>query len=145
MQEHGNQVIFSYNLTCTDEQQYQFRSSNTQSTRPSTAQTSTPSTRTSTTQSTRQQPPRAQNPTPTTPLIPKQPEGAKPEPKEDISVTNLENEKCCVCLDGPKNTIVLPCGHIGFCYKCAQELYNRSAQCPICRSPIQSVHKAYKV
>lgn len=48
---------------------------------------------------------------------------------------NDNNEKiydCAVCMDNPKNTAIVPCGH-QFCAQCAQRLH----RCPMCRGRIQ--------
>jgi hypothetical protein len=43
---------------------------------------------------------------------------------------------CVVCLDAPKDHIVLPCGHMCACGACAQLLRDR---CPVCRGPIEHI------
>jgi len=40
---------------------------------------------------------------------------------------------CCVCLDLPPNTVVMPCRHKHLCQCCADNL----THCPLCRVPIQ--------
>lgn len=40
---------------------------------------------------------------------------------------------CCVCLDGPKDHIIVPCGHLCICEACAQIIHSSSKACPICQ------------
>jgi len=39
---------------------------------------------------------------------------------------------CVICLEKRRDTIFVPCGHLGSCLKCCNDLY----QCPVCRSDI---------
>jgi len=50
---------------------------------------------------------------------------------------DIEEERrhvCCVCIDAPPNTVLMPCRHQHLCQGCAGAL----SRCPICRQPIQS-------
>jgi hypothetical protein len=47
---------------------------------------------------------------------------------------------CVVCMDAPKDRIVLPCGHICACGACAQLLGTR---CPVCRGPIEHITQVF--
>jgi hypothetical protein len=44
-----------------------------------------------------------------------------------------EETMCVVCMDAPKNRVVLPCERMCVCEACAQLLRDR---CPVCRRPI---------
>eukprot|EP01060_Flectonema_neradi_P020942 TRINITY_DN2843_c2_g1_i1.p1 TRINITY_DN2843_c2_g1~~TRINITY_DN2843_c2_g1_i1.p1 ORF type:complete len:485 (+),score=102.53 TRINITY_DN2843_c2_g1_i1:76-1530(+) len=44
-------------------------------------------------------------------------------------VHGIVSEECCVCLEEPKNTVLMPCRHLCVCSGCAQIL----TQCPLCR------------
>ena len=45
----------------------------------------------------------------------------------------LKNDKMCkICMDADYDTVLLPCGHLCTCYKCARPL----ERCPICRKLI---------
>lgn len=46
---------------------------------------------------------------------------------------------CVVCLEAPRETTLLECGHVAACVACA----NRLALCPICRGPIVRVVRIY--
>ncbi|TNJ27654.1 Ankyrin repeat protein 2 [Giardia muris] len=48
---------------------------------------------------------------------------------------------CIVCLTNPKDTLLQPCGHLCACSNCAERIMNQT--CPLCRTPIESVIKAY--
>ena len=52
------------------------------------------------------------------------------------------SEDCCVCMENPVQTVLLECGHMNLCIKCAKGLsYNSESnlrRCPICRTDIKS-------
>jgi hypothetical protein len=45
-----------------------------------------------------------------------------------------------VCMDAPKNRVVLPCMHMCACEACAQLLRDR---CPVCRGPIERITQLF--
>jgi len=45
---------------------------------------------------------------------------------------------CTICLDKPRNSVIVPCGH-SFCSICAPQI----TKCPICRQLIQRWQKIY--
>ncbi|CAI7761143.1 unnamed protein product [Closterium sp. NIES-53] len=49
------------------------------------------------------------------------------------------NVECVVCLEDPRDTLVLPCRHLCLCLHCAKALRFQSNKCPICRSIVQSL------
>lgn len=52
--------------------------------------------------------------------------------------------KCAVCLDGPLENIVLPCGHLCLCSTCGIRVAEmRPPRCPICRQGCTSVTRVY--
>jgi hypothetical protein len=53
---------------------------------------------------------------------------------------DAEETLCVVCMDAPKDHIVLPCMHICACAACAQLLRDR---CPVCRGPIQHIAQVF--
>lgn len=59
----------------------------------------------------------------------------------NTSIGNLDNEKCAICVDGPKNIVFFPCGHLATCLSCAQKL----KICCACRRPIQGFTKVFVV
>ena len=53
---------------------------------------------------------------------------------------------CVVCLDAPKDHIIVPCGHQCVCEACAEKLKKASSPlCPFCRTPINSTIKVFLV
>ena len=51
-----------------------------------------------------------------------------------------EETQCVVCMDAPKNHVVLPCMHMCVCEACAQLLRDR---CPVCRGPIDRIAQLF--
>lgn len=49
-------------------------------------------------------------------------------------------QMCCVCLQEPSSHVLLPCGHVSLCDRCAPHIHDT---CPTCKSPIQSKHKIF--
>ena len=47
---------------------------------------------------------------------------------------------CVVCMDKPRDALIMPCGHMYTCMACISQLQQRA--CPICRVPIQTVARA---
>jgi hypothetical protein len=51
---------------------------------------------------------------------------------------------CVVCMDAPKDHLIVPCGHQCVCARCAEQLTNtRTPTCPVCREPIQQTVKVF--
>ena len=46
---------------------------------------------------------------------------------------------CVVCMDRPRNVVILDCGHICCCLECARQVNN----CPVCRRPIARLVPTY--
>jgi hypothetical protein len=53
---------------------------------------------------------------------------------------DAEETMCVVCMDLPKNRVVLPCMHMCVCEACAQLLRDR---CPVCRGPIERITQLF--
>jgi hypothetical protein len=55
-------------------------------------------------------------------------------------------DRCCVCLENKPDAIIVHngTGHICCCFTCAQILVTNGASCPICRSPIEQIVKAFR-
>jgi hypothetical protein len=51
---------------------------------------------------------------------------------------DAEETQCVVCMDAPKNRVVLPCMHMCVCEACAQLL-----RCPVCRGPIERISQLF--
>ena len=55
-------------------------------------------------------------------------------------------DQCVLCLDAPKDHIIIPCGHQCVCEACAEKLKKaRNPLCPFCRAPINATHKVFVV
>ncbi len=68
-----------------------------------------------------------------------QPKNIVQRPNEVKS--NVEDDTCCICLDGKKSVVLLPCKHLCLCDKCnTPNLKN----CPICRNIIETVIVTYR-
>ena len=58
----------------------------------------------------------------------------------------VDEELCVVCLDAPRNALLLHSGEVGHmccCMDCAQILKARGDSCPLCRQHIDSVIRAF--
>jgi len=51
---------------------------------------------------------------------------------------------CCMCLDKQKNAVLTPCGHKAMCLGCAEQLYARGRNCPLCRARIGGVVRVWE-
>jgi hypothetical protein len=54
-----------------------------------------------------------------------------------------EETQCVVCMDAPKNRVVLPCMHLCACGPCAQRLLELDASCPVCRGPVERMAQVF--
>lgn len=50
-----------------------------------------------------------------------------------------ESRLCCVCLDQPRDAMLIPCNHAVTCISCAIMVKDKTGQCPYCRAAIQNV------
>jgi hypothetical protein len=57
----------------------------------------------------------------------------------DGMIDDGEGSECLVCLSEPKNTIIMPCGHLCVCSDCGKALHSKAYTCPICRGNIGSL------
>ena len=46
-------------------------------------------------------------------------------------------------MDNPRNSVLIPCGHLGVCMECAQELQRTTKMCPVCRKKITQVNQVF--
>jgi TPR repeat protein len=53
--------------------------------------------------------------------------------------SHLARNECVVCIDAPRSTVLLPCGHVCMCGDCVGDCQS----CPICRTAIESALKVY--
>ena len=61
-----------------------------------------------------------------------------------VATTVSAASKCDVCLEGKKDMVIIPCGHMCACGPCARKLHTRGAPCPICRGHIERVCRVYQ-
>ena len=54
-----------------------------------------------------------------------------------------EETQCVVCMDAPKDRIVLPCMHLCACGPCVQRLLGLDASCPVCRGPVERMAQVF--
>ena len=59
----------------------------------------------------------------------------KEEEEKARLILSNSNDTCCICLDGKKSVVLLPCRHLCLCEKCNSPSLKK---CPICRSTIES-------
>ena len=59
------------------------------------------------------------------------------------TIYSSQSEKCCICMENPKEIIFNPCYHFDTCIKCAEQLNIISSKCPICRTSIASLIKNF--
>lgn len=54
-----------------------------------------------------------------------------------------EDRECIVCLENPRDTVILNCGHFVLCEPCSAEYRKDGAECPTCRREVQECRKVY--
>ena len=65
---------------------------------------------------------------------------AAPAPHPDDA-----EDQCVLCMDAPKDHIIVPCGHQCVCEACAETLKKaRNPLCPFCRAPIHQPHRGVR-
>ncbi|KAK8491802.1 hypothetical protein V6N13_094577 [Hibiscus sabdariffa] len=58
---------------------------------------------------------------------------------------NVRKGICCICSKGYIDSLLYRCGHMCACFKCANELIQRGAKCPMCHAPVIEVIRAYSI
>jgi hypothetical protein len=70
---------------------------------------------------------------------------APPPPSAQDAAAN--NHECVICLERPKNALLVPCGHLCLCMPCAQSLttpkHSAANTCPLCRAVVTNVYQAF--
>ena len=63
------------------------------------------------------------------------------------SKTRDDSALCCVCQDGAKTVLLLPCRHLCVCENCSSATDSRRRRllrcCPICRETVEEMMKIY--
>mmetsp|Transcript_27411 Transcript_27411/g.69929 ORF Transcript_27411/g.69929 Transcript_27411/m.69929 type:complete len:139 (+) Transcript_27411:286-702(+) len=62
-----------------------------------------------------------------------------PELASRVSEGGRERE-CIVCLDAPRDHVLVPCGHACVCDECCRAI----GLCPICRAPVERAVRLYE-
>lgn len=52
---------------------------------------------------------------------------------------SVGNGECVVCLNAPRDTMILPCRHLCLCYTCADDVRFKSNVCLMCRQPFRAL------
>jgi hypothetical protein len=52
-----------------------------------------------------------------------------------------ERRECVICLDAPRDTVLLECGHVATCGRCAAVLVGNA--CPICRASVRAISRIF--
>lgn len=62
----------------------------------------------------------------------------RPQRSQNVKSTlEKKNESCVVCLDKPKDHVLVPCGHVCLCKTCTVP------KCPICRHAVRMKMKIF--
>jgi len=56
------------------------------------------------------------------------------------ATSDVDLRLCVVCLNNPREVILLPCGHVVVCVDCMERL---NGTCPLCRMSFSRTHAAY--
>ena len=57
----------------------------------------------------------------------------------------INQSRCVICYCDERDFLFLPCGHRGFCTKCADDLLDGTRICTICRKQITAKQRVYDV
>lgn len=71
--------------------------------------------------------------------IARQMEGESARIKSDNVYEDVDATDCHICMNNPKTTVFVPCGHYYCCRECSDAIVQKSAKCPMCRRPIQQL------
>jgi len=66
-----------------------------------------------------------------------------PPPSPNVNENEIFSQ-CTICLSKPADYLVVPCGHQCGCEECLKLIHLSNGNCPICRTPIQSICKVYR-
>lgn len=54
----------------------------------------------------------------------------------------VDNDQCVICMDKPREVMLLPCAHLNFCIECVNSLHAKT--CPSCMQEFKRVVKPIK-
>jgi len=57
-----------------------------------------------------------------------------------------DSEECCICMEAPRESAIVPCGHKFFCNPCIVAYHAADSRkgCPVCRSDIVMITKIFE-
>lgn len=66
------------------------------------------------------------------------------EREERMKKEEAEDHRLCViCMDGEKEYVGVPCGHLMFCEECRDVFRHSGKPCPVCNARMKSIIKVY--
>merc|ERR1711920_432705 len=51
---------------------------------------------------------------------------------------------CSICNDRPVDCVVVPCGHMGACFTCANTCKERAEGCAFCRANVEHIYRTFR-
>lgn len=67
--------------------------------------------------------------------------GQRKANRTKVADQNLPMEvRCIVCMENPREIILLPCNHVCLCEDCAEKI---DRKCPVCKGSIEGKRAAY--
>eukprot|EP01017_Pseudomicrothorax_dubius_P011550 TRINITY_DN1433_c0_g1_i8.p1 TRINITY_DN1433_c0_g1~~TRINITY_DN1433_c0_g1_i8.p1 ORF type:complete len:213 (-),score=21.61 TRINITY_DN1433_c0_g1_i8:154-792(-) len=58
---------------------------------------------------------------------------------------DIYGDKCAICFERQKNSVIYRCGHKALCQQCAQQVRNSAhPRCPLCRANIEDIIPIYQ-
>ncbi|XP_068681658.1 tumor susceptibility gene 101 protein-like [Montipora foliosa] len=68
---------------------------------------------------------------------------AEPQGSASLPQTEVQGD-CIICMEKKSDSVLIPCGHLGVCLRCANELKRTTTVCPVCRKNIDQVIRVYQ-
>jgi hypothetical protein len=66
-------------------------------------------------------------------------DNAAGEAAQEGQIEDGEGKECLICLTEPRNTLIMPCGHLCVCSDCGNTIHTKKYTCPVCRGNIGSL------
>ena len=69
-----------------------------------------------------------------------------------VSMPPMDEKECVICYDALGDHVMVPCGHGGYCGRCAKGMCTGRAAphdataghlCPVCRAPVEKVVRVH--
>ena len=86
---------------------------------------------------------RKRTPTAQLRLRPQVESGGTSQPRDD---TEADAHLCVVCIEEPRDYVLVPCGHRCVCANCARKHFDGwdGAACPICRRTVERTQRVWE-